>query len=97
MSWTDLNADDVAKVSYPGRERGLTIIREPGEPKVIVQSKAEGPNKVLFLRVPESLHARLKRRVSGSNTAAIVAILEEALDQLEAGGQRWRVVSREHI
>ncbi|WP_140722441.1 hypothetical protein [Pseudomonas sp. Hp2] len=97
MSWTDLNADDVAQVSYPDRERGLTILREPGHPRIIVQAKAEGPNKVLFLRVPENLHARLKRRVSGSNTAAIVAIVEEALDKLEAGGERWRVVSREHL
>lgn len=97
MSWTDLNADDVAQVSYPGRERGLTIVREPGAPKILVQARAEGPNKVLFLRVPEDLHARLHQRVDGSSTAAIIAILEEALDELEAGGERWRIVARQHL
>ena len=53
MSWTDLNVDDVAKVSYPGRDRTLLVHREPGPPKIIVQALPAKAHKVVFLRVPD--------------------------------------------
>lgn len=34
MSWNDLDADDLAKVSYPSQQRGVRIERSPGPPKI---------------------------------------------------------------
>ena len=97
MGWTDLNPDDLAQVSYPDRDHGLTIVREPGPAHIVVQAMAKGAHKVVFLRVPEEFHHRLSQKVRGSKSAAIIALMEEALTRLEEGEERWRVVSRDSL
>lgn len=94
MSWTDLDNDDLAQVSYRKAER-LTIVREPGTPRMVVDAKISmrKGNQVLFLRVPQSLQERVERLVSGPRNTALVAIIEDALDQLEAGSDCWRVLA----
>lgn len=94
MSWNDLDADDLAQISYPKSE-SLTIRREAGPPKIYVEAKAKSGNKPMLLRMPEHLHDRLGRALSGSRSVALLAIVEEALDRLEAGQECWRVISRD--
>lgn len=105
MSWTDLNADDVAKVSYvkPKKSRKaieqpprLKIVREPGTPAIQVRTNVPMDGlgkKVLFLRAPARLHQRIDRLVVGPKNTALVAIIEDALDRLEAGQSAWRVIA----
>lgn len=94
MSWTDLDAADLAQVSYTKAEKGLTIRREEGAPKIVVEAVATTGDAVVFVRVPKALKARLARRISGSQNTALIAIIEEALDRLESGNERWRVLAR---
>lgn len=92
MSWIDLSGDDLASVSY--RRSGVYIDRQPG-PAVIVadtKSRTKGDH-VLYLRVPMDLHERVKRLVEGSNSVALVAIIEDALNRLEEGNETWRVLT----
>ena len=95
MKWNDLDANELAKVSFPVKAQGLTIKREPGPTKIIVEAVAADSSKTLFLRIPASLHARVERCVAGSRNAAMIAVIEEALDRLEASQECWRVVSRD--
>ena len=97
MSWTDLNVDDVAEVSYPARDRTLLVRREPGPPKIIVQALPAKAHKVVFLRVPDEFLERLNRTILGSKSAAIYALMEEALTELEQGQERWRVITRDSV
>ena len=95
MSWTDLDAADLAKVSFPKKtDLGLRLVREPGPAKIIVEAIPSKAKKVVYLRVPEEFHARLEACVAGSKNAAVQAIVEEALDLLEQGNQCWRVIAR---
>lgn len=94
MSWTDLKPEDLAQVSYRQADR-LTLVREPGTPKIVVDSKIPMRKgaQVLFLRVPATLHERVERLVCGPKNTALVALIEQALDELEAGSETWRVLA----
>lgn len=92
MSWTDLKSADLAHVSY--RRSRLALEREPGPSVLIADARSrEKADHVLYLRVPMSLHERVARLVDGSHNVALTAIIEDALDRLEAGQEAWRVIS----
>lgn len=97
MSWNDLDAADLAEVSFPAKASGMMLRREPGKPRIVVSAVPDKAIKVIYLRVPQDFHDRLHARVSGSKSAAIIAVMEEALDRLEQGNERWRVVERENM
>lgn len=98
MSWTDLKGDDLADVSYtkvPGNRPLFRIQREPGRNRIEVDTalamRGQG-DKVLFLRVPTTLHKRVERLVRGPKNTALVALIEQALEQVEQGSETWRVL-----
>ena len=93
MSWNDIDANELATVSFPVKAKGLMIKREPGPSRIIVEAVPVDNSKTLFLRIPANLHARVERCVAGSRNAAMIAVIEEALDRLESNHQCWRVVS----
>lgn len=95
MSWNDLNAEDLAKVSYPNQAKGVRIQRDPGPPKIYVEVDAATDTKPMLLRTTKDLHDRLERTVQGNRSMALQALIEEALDRLESGPECWRVVSRD--
>lgn len=95
MSWNDMNADDLAEVSYPKPGQRLVIRREPGPPRLYVEVNPPRGNKPVLLRMPEPLQERLKRLVSGNRSGAIMVLVEEALDLLEAGDECWRIVAED--
>ena len=93
MTWIDLDPKDLAQVSY--RRGGMFIDREPGPPVIVADAKPRTKaGAVLYLRVPMELHMRLANLVEGSQNVAVVAIIEEALQRLEDGGQTWRVLNK---
>ena len=95
MSWNDLNTDDLAKVSFPKQANGMKIQRELGPPKIYVEVDSATETKPMLLRATKELHDRLERTVQGNRSMALQALIEEALDRLEAGPECWRVVSRD--
>ena len=95
MNWNDLDADDLAKVSYTKRANGLRIQRDSGPPKIYVEVGADSATKPMLLRTSKSLHDRLERTVNGNRSVALQALIEEALDRLESGQECWRVISRD--
>ena len=95
MSWNDLDADDLAKVSFPMQAKGVRIQRDPGPPKIYVEVEAVQDTKPMLLRASKDLHVRLERAVQGNRSMALQALIEEALDRLESGHECWRVISRD--
>ena len=95
MSWNDLDADDLAKVSYPSQQRGVRIERSPGPPKIYVEVEPLEDTKPMLLRTSPELHARLDRSVQGNRSMALLALIEEALERLESGHECWRVIARD--
>ena len=95
MSWNDLDADDLAKVSFTTQAQGVRIQREPGPPKIYVEASAELDTKPMLLRTSKGLHDRLERVVNGNRSVALQALIEEALDRLESGHECWRVIARD--
>lgn len=95
MSWTDLDVDDVAKLSYPQQRQGIALVREPGPAKIYVEAQAKDAREPLYLRVPQDFIDRLDRCLGTpkGRSAAVIAIMDEALDRLEAGDECWRVVA----
>lgn len=93
MSWHDIDPNELAKLSYPAR-KGTRIVREPGEPVIVVEKRVPRGSKVIYLRLEPDLNERIRRAVAGEGNvgSALVAIIEEALDRLEAGQETWRVV-----
>lgn len=85
MSWNDLDADDLAKVSYPAQQRGVRILRAPGPPKIYDEVEPVGQTKPMLLRTSPELHTRLERSVQGNRSMALLALIEEALERLESG------------
>lgn len=94
MSWNELPAEELVQLSFPEKSAGLTIKRTPGEPKIIVEKSVPPGDKVVYLRMDRTLHERISRNVAGPVRIAVLAIVEEALDQLESGNEQWSVVSR---
>jgi len=95
VSWNDLNADDLAKVSFMKQAGGVRILRDPGPPKIYVEASPESDTKPMLLRTSKALHDRLERVVNGNRSVALQALIEEALDRLESGQECWRVISRD--
>lgn len=94
MSWHDIDPQELAMLSYPDKKR-LKIRRTLGQPQIIVAQRAPRGDQVIYLRVDKALHDRINRLVAGSGnvSTAIIAIVQEALDQLEEGNATWTVVS----
>ena len=95
MSWNDLDADDLAKVSFTTQAQGVRIQREPGPPKIYVEADTDPDTKPMLLRTSKALHDRLERVVNGNRSVALQALIEEALDRLETGHECWRVIARD--
>lgn len=94
MSWNELPAEELVQLSFPDRATGLMIKRTPGEPKIVVEKSIPPGDKVVYLRMDRALHERTARNVAGPVRTAVLAIIEEALDQLESGNEQWSVVSK---
>ncbi|MBJ6984025.1 hypothetical protein [Luteimonas sp. MC1750] len=96
MSWNDIDAEELAQVSYTDKPPGVRILRQEGQPVIVVEKRVPRGDQVVFLRVDKSLHDRIASAVAGEGniSTALIAIIEEGLDQLEAGGQTWRIVPR---
>jgi len=90
MSWQDLNNDDLRKTSYREHKR-TRIVRTPGPAKLIADKRQTKGERSIILRLPEQLHARIQSAVIGSYTSALIAVVEEALDKLDAGNEQWTV------
>lgn len=95
MSWNELDADDLAKVSFTTQAQGVRIQREDGPPKIYVEASPEADTKPMLLRTSKALHDRLERVVNGNRSVALQALIEEALDRLESGQECWRVIARD--
>lgn len=62
------------------------LTKRPGNPGVQVFAHARGPTSGVLVRMPRQTLARLKKLSKGGHTVAIAAIVEQALDEIEAEG-----------
>ena len=90
-TWLDTDASDVPFQKQPKPSGFATVVRRSGTPKIVCKGSNNGPVVQLNLRIPYEQAKRLKEFTEGPHTNAIVAIMIDLMDQLEANHEQLHI------
>lgn len=90
-NWLNDKAEDLAFTNQPKTSDFATVVRRSGTPKIFCKGTIGGPTMQMSLRMPYDQGKRLKDMTEGPHSTAAVALIIEAMDDLEASQQQVHI------